>query len=60
MEVSKIAQFDFKYSTYAPTALNIRNKITADELEPHVAREDDSENQQETAYSATSNKNELF
>lgn len=43
-----------------PKALNIRNKITANELEPHVARKADSENQQETAYSASSNKNELF
>lgn len=45
-DLSKIAHFDLKYSTYAPPhpkLLIFRNKITTNELEPHVAREADSE-----------------
>lgn len=62
MKVSrKIAQFDLKYSSYAPQMLLIlRNKITANEREPHVAREADGEISKKLLIQPLQTRNELF
>lgn len=62
MKVSrKIAQVDLKYSCYAPQMLLIlRNKITADEMEPHVAGGADGGISKKLLIQALQTKNELF